>query len=123
MADLVISAELASQVYQIAEEQGLEVNAFVENAIQTALRRARDRSIIARTRDWYDQTPAMRLQFAGLYVAWHQGQVVDADPDRLALYMRVRGKYGSLPVAIVCGGDVDRPEIRLPSPRLDAEKP
>jgi hypothetical protein len=39
-------------------------------------------------------------RYAGRYVAYYQGTVVDSDPDRSALAKRFYDRYGPVPVCI-----------------------
>jgi hypothetical protein len=56
-------------------------------------------------------------QYAGLYVAFYQGRVVDSDVDRAALAQRFYARYGNVPVCIAKPGET--PEtIRLATPHL-----
>jgi hypothetical protein len=56
-------------------------------------------------------------QYAGRYVAFTQGRVVDSDVDRTALAQRFYAHYGNVPVCIAKPGET--PEtIRLVTPHL-----
>jgi hypothetical protein len=56
-------------------------------------------------------------QYAGRYVAFYQGRVVDSDVDRAALAQRFYARYGNAPVCIAKPGET--PEtIRLVTPHL-----
>jgi hypothetical protein len=56
-------------------------------------------------------------QYAGHYVAFYQGRVVDSDVDRAALAQRFYARYGNVPVCIAKPGET--PEtIRLVTPHL-----
>jgi hypothetical protein len=50
---------------------------------------------------WYGLPAAMRARYANRYVAIKNWQVVDHDVDQRALYLRVRRRFGSDPVAIL----------------------
>jgi plasmid stability protein len=78
-----------------------------------ALRRAK---IHAEAQAWQKMPNAERQQYQGNFVAVHEGQVIDCDPDRLALYHRVRKKLGDVPVLIT--NTLSPREFRIISPRL-----
>ena len=50
---------------------------------------------------WYGLPVEMRACYANRYVAIKNRQVVDHDVDQRALYLRVRRRFGSDPVAIL----------------------
>ena len=68
---------------------------------------------------WFALPHAERQHYAGQYVAIHNGQVVDHDPDQRALYLRVRTHFGRQPVLIVNADWNAPPTIVLHSPRLE----
>jgi len=49
----------------------------------------------------------------GQYVAIHDGQVVDSDPDDVALILRVQSKVGYVPIHVGLVTD-PRPVVRIP---------
>ncbi len=50
---------------------------------------------------WYGLPAEMRARYVNCYVAIKNKQVADHDVDQRALYLRVRQRFGSDPVAIV----------------------
>lgn len=51
-----------------------------------------DREIAA----YEKQHPILKQTYLGQWVAIHQGQLVDHDPDEPSLYRRIRANYGRL---------------------------
>lgn len=68
---------------------------------------------------WYGLPEEMRARYANRYVAIQNRQVVDHDVDQRALYLRVRRRFGSDPVAIVQAGWQEPPVYEIRSPRLE----
>ncbi|MFZ2361058.1 MAG: hypothetical protein WA040_17070 [Anaerolineae bacterium] len=68
---------------------------------------------------WYGLPEEMRARYANRYVAIQNRQVVDHDVDQRALYLRVRRRFRSDPVAIVQAGWQERPVFEIHSPRLE----
>jgi hypothetical protein len=115
---VVLSASLEQEVHEAAVQQGIEVGAFVEAAVQRALQEYRERQIAAESRAWYALPAEVRQRYAGMFVAVRQGQVIDTDPDQRALHLRVRQKLGHTPVMITAGGDHPMLTYTIHSPRL-----
>ena len=68
---------------------------------------------------WYGLPEDMRARYANRYVAIKNRQVADHDVDQRALYLRVRRRFGSDPVAIVQAGWQEPPVYEICSPRLE----
>lgn len=50
---------------------------------------------------WYGLSPELRTRYANQYAVIKNRQVVDHDVDQRAIYLRVRRRFGSDPVAIL----------------------
>ncbi len=50
---VVLSQSLEQEVYEAAEQQGIDAAAFVEAAVQQALHEYRERQIAAESKAWY----------------------------------------------------------------------
>lgn len=59
----------------------------------------------------------MRNQYKGRYVAMYNLEIVDSDPDRMALYTRMRQRFGRQPVLLIEGGDQPMPVYSVRSAR------
>ncbi|MCB0084398.1 MAG: hypothetical protein KDE47_25835 [Caldilineaceae bacterium] len=60
---------------------------------------------------WYAMSQREREQYQGQYVAIYQGNVVDADEDRIALVKRVRTQYPGSPIPILAAEEEMLPEF------------
>ena len=60
-----------------------------------------DRALAAEQAAWFAQPAGKRRRYGEDYVAVYHGEVVDHDPDQRSLYLRVRARYGRIPVLIV----------------------
>ncbi len=117
MVTLPLQEELIDQVRQLTEPEGLDATEFVAEAIRHHLSVFRQKRIAAETTAWYRLPAEERAGYADKYVAVYGGKVVDSDPDRLTLYLRVRERYGRQPILITEGGDYPIPVYRVRSPR------
>jgi hypothetical protein len=104
---------LVEEVNQIAEQQSLDASDTVAEAVRRHLATYRQQRIVAETKAWYSLASEERERYKGEFIAVYGGQVVDSDPDRLALCRRVRTRYGRQPILITEGGDFPIPEYRL----------
>ncbi len=68
---------------------------------------------------WYARPPDERARYRGKFVAVHDGQVIDHDPDQRTLYLRVRARFGHTPVLIVRADWDEPPVYTIHSPRLE----
>jgi len=68
---------------------------------------------------WYARPSDKRARYHGKFVAVHDGQVVDHNPDQRALYLRVRACFGRTPVLIVRADWDEPPVYTIHSPRLE----
>ena len=108
---------LVEEVQRVTEQEGLDMASFLAEAVRRHLATYRQKRIAVETEAWYRLPVAERNKYQGKYVAVYQGQVVDSDPDRLALYYRVREQFGRQTILITKGGDQPIPVYRVRSPR------
>lgn len=89
------------------------VNEAVEQYLRERQRAKLDKEILA----YETMHPELKQNHFGQWVAIHNQHLVDYDPDRLALYQRVRAKYGKTSVLIrqVAASPIEEVWIRTPS--------
>ncbi len=109
--------QLAAEVQEVAEREGVEATDFVAEAVRRHLAAYRQKRIIAETEAWYRLSSEERKRYEGKFVAVYGGQVVDSGMDRLELYLQVRERYGRRPILITKGGDHPIPIYNVRSPR------
>ncbi|HOU13261.1 MAG TPA: hypothetical protein PKZ84_09085 [Anaerolineae bacterium] len=68
---------------------------------------------------WYARSDTDRAPYLGEYVAVLKGQVVDHDPDRRALAIRIRRQYPGTPVLITEAEARQPHEFLILSPRFE----
>lgn len=66
---------------------------------------------------WFARPKVERQQYQGQYVAIYQRKVVDHDPDRRALYIRVRKRFDATPVLLIPADWDAMPELTTHSIR------
>lgn len=62
---------------------------------------------------WYGTDMQERTRYQGQFVAVHDGEVVDCDTDQRALYVRIRERFGQIPILIVPGEQTEPPTYTL----------
>lgn len=81
--------------------------------------RREPRSRWERERDAFlNMLPSLLASHRGKHVAVHDGAVVAAGDDAVAVAMEAYGKVGYVPIHVGLVTDRPSPPIRLPSPRL-----
>ena len=109
--------KLIAEIMEIARHEGQSADDFVLEAVQRYIALYRQKRIQAETEAWYRLPELQRQSYAGQYAAVTDGEVVDSDPDRLALYHRINGRFGREPVLIIEGGEQDMPTYEITSVR------
>ena len=117
MGKLFVEEPLASQIKEEAKNQDLTVEEFLKKAVYEVKSRARRAKINVETTWWESVNMETRKKYESQFVAVHEQQVVDHDPDEEILRGRVRKKYGNTPVPIMPWTGVR--EIRVVSFRIE----
>jgi len=116
MTILQISDELAQTIQNEATTRGVTIENFLRSVILRE-RTLADRRKIEQEQEWWLSLPlSKRANYESEFVAVHNQQVVDHDPDENALHKRIRTRYGNTPVLIMPAAGPR--EIHIFSPRL-----
>ena len=117
MPTLTLSPELHEPLKCLAAGRDATVEEVVE-----APTAPRDQDVLQIEQTaWFAQSADLRRQFRGEFVAVHKQKVVDHDPDKRSLYIRVRQRFGPIPVLILSADLEEPPTFRIYSPRLENE--
>lgn len=113
---LVLREDLGIQLLEDAAQSDTSIDQLLNQAVEEFLLNKQREKIDAEIAAYIELHPELWKTRAGQWVAVHDGQVVDADPDRVALYQRVRQRFGKTPVLIrEVAADPD-PEIWIRTP-------
>jgi hypothetical protein len=116
MSEIVVREPLASQIRQEAEAEGVGVESLLDAALRHYRFEAQRKKINVEAEWWRTRPAKARAHYAGEFVAIHDKQVVDHDPDEESLRKRVRARYGK--TAILITPAEGQRELRLVSTRL-----
>ena len=117
MATITLQPDLAEQVTRMAEIAGVGVTDLVNEAISEHLQRFSHEKIEAEARAFEGMHETLKEQYFGQFVAVHNGQVVDADADFEAVFLRVQTRFGRIPVLIRRLSEEPTTELHFRSPR------
>jgi predicted transcriptional regulator len=100
MSDTIIRPDLVQKLKQVASEQSMNVEEFIEAAIQTYLRQLEQDELQKNITAYEQLEPHLLKEYSEQYVAVAKGEVVDHDEVFQALHRRIRVRFGRQPVLI-----------------------
>ncbi len=116
MDTIVLRSDLYRVLEQNAQEEARSVSEIVNEAVEHYLRE-QQRAKLNREIQAYEALHAeLQRKYLGQWVAVHNQAVVDHDQDRVALYRRVRAKYGRTAVLLRQVTEHPHEEIWLRTP-------
>lgn len=118
-AGLAVSTETMTKLRTIAKEEGTTPQDLAETAIRRFLRYEARRRIQREENAFRAMHAELRAAYPDQYVAVYRGQVVDHDPDQLALFRRVEERYPDAPVLIRQVTPEPEEVYTFRSPRVD----
>jgi hypothetical protein len=121
-SSIALQPDLADQVHRITRSEGATVEDFVNQAVRERLEQLEDQKLKAEVQAFEGMHPQLVKKYLGQFVAVHEGQVVDADADFEALFLRLQESLGDVPVLIRPVSVEPTLELRAPSPRLEHSK-
>ena len=117
MEDIILRTDLREKLEGKAKQEARTVSELVNEAVEYYLR-DRQRAKLDREIAAYETMVAeLRQKYPEQWVAVHDQKLVDHDSDRLALYRRIRSKYGRTSVLLrqVSEHLVEEVWVRTPS--------
>lgn len=114
MQTVTLEPELMTQVSQLVEDFEMTLEHFVNEAVRAQIERLTDEILEREIAAFEGMYPALRQTHFGQYVAIHNGQLFDSDPDFEPLFLRVQRKLGNTPVVVRRVTQTVTPELRAP---------
>ncbi|MEZ4726544.1 MAG: DUF5678 domain-containing protein [Caldilineaceae bacterium] len=111
--------DLVKRLQQIATEEDTSAEDLLDQAVvefleTVALQKLKDETVA------FEQLHGELLkQYLGQHVAIHNGIVIDYDPDLRELHLRIRARFGQMPILLrQVTEETKLPEIVVRSPKL-----
>jgi len=106
MPTIAVEPGLYERVQIAAQECQASVDDLFAWAIRRYLWNLDRRKISAESQVYRQRHAELKDRYLGQYIAMHNGQVVDHDPDFQTLYRRIRQRFGRTPVMITLVEDM-----------------
>lgn len=113
MPAIMIEPKLYKRVEEAASDQKVNVDEILNEAIRYYLWELDRHKISEESKLYRQRHTELKANYLGQYIAMHDGQVVDHDPDFHTLRQRVRQQLPGVPVMITLVEDIaERPLVR-----------
>lgn len=113
MPTVAVEADLYRRVEEAALEHHVSIGEVLARAARLYLWELDRRKISEESAIYRQRHAELKALYLGQYIAMHNGQVVDHDPDFQALRQRIRHRFGRTPVMITLVENIaERPLIR-----------
>ena len=122
MISITLKPELAEQIEHLAGKEQTSAEALVEKAIRAYIVQTSREKIRRETEAFNEQLESFLVMYPGRYVAIHNGQVIDHDPDLRTLHLRVFDRLGHTPVLLKQVTTEPERELVFRSPRLERNR-
>ena len=119
MLTVNLKQDIANQILSLVGENQASIKAFVDKALRAYLAQLRREKIRAETEAFTQQRQELLAKYAEQYIAMHDGQVIDHDPDLRILHLRVFDQLGQTPVLLKKVTDQPGQEWVFRSPRFE----
>ena len=117
MDAIVPEPNLRAGLEQDARQDARDVNDLINEAVARYLRERQQAKLDQEIAAYEAMHPQLALDYLGEWVAIHRQELVDHDRDRVALYRRIRSRYGRTSVLIrqVMDDPIEEVWLRTPS--------
>lgn len=122
---LEIPSELYERIERLAAVRETPVAYLLEDALALVEEQpeidADDAKMDLEEAAYESMHPELFEKYAGEYVAIHDGELVDTDPDEMALYFRIGKRFPDEIVLLKKVGEWPEPDLHIRSPRFVRE--
>ena len=119
MLTVTLRPDVAEQITHLAGETQTNAEAVVDKAVRAYLVELRREKIRAETEAFERQRKSLLAAYPGEYVAIHEGNMIDHDPDLRTLHLRVFARLGHAPVLLKRVIEQPERELVFRSPRFE----
>ncbi|MFN8444111.1 MAG: DUF5678 domain-containing protein [Caldilineaceae bacterium] len=100
MLSILLSPDLTLSLEQEAIEEDKSVNDIINDAVENYLHARQQAKIDQEIVAYQTMHTQLKRDLLGEWVAIHNQKLIDHDRDRVALYRRIRARYGRNPILI-----------------------
>jgi hypothetical protein len=122
MSVLTLQPQLMEELEEAATAQAVLVPEPLETAVRAYLRQIEREKIQTEAEAFRAMHAELREKYLGQYVALHERQVVDHDPDFQSLHHRIRQRFGRRPVLLRRVDTGPERTLIFRSPRLERNR-
>lgn len=110
---------LVEQLQKIAEHEQLSPEELLNRAVLEFLDKMALKKMQAEIAAYEQMHPELVTQYLGEYIAIHNGVMIDHDPNVRDLHIRVRRRFGKMPILLrKVTEEPTPPDIIVRSPKL-----
>jgi len=114
---VTLQPDIFAQIERITKHERTSTEEFVNQAVRDYLQRLEDQALEKEIRAFERLHPQLVEAYLGQFVAIHRGELVDADPDFEALFLRIQERFGDAVVLIRQVSAEPTLKLRGPTPR------
>jgi len=112
-------SSLVKEMEQVADQQNTTPEQLLNQAVRQFLYKAALEKMKTETKAFEQMHDQLVTQYLGHYVAIHNGEVVDHDPDLPVLRKRIRQRFERMPILLrEVTQERIQPNLVIRSPRL-----
>lgn len=119
MTTITLKPDLAEEIERLAGKEQTSTEALVEKAIRAYIAQFRREKIRVEKEAFNEQFEILLAKYPGQYVAIHNGQLIDHDPELRTLHLRVFDRLGHTPVLLKRVTTDPERELVFRSPRFE----
>lgn len=120
MALTLEKPELVERLEEVATAQSITPEDLLTKVVSEYLNKIAHQKIQAESVAFEALHNQLVSNYLGDYVAIHNGDVVDHDPDVRTLHLRIRHRFGRTPVLLrLVKEELEQPDLVFRSPKLE----
>ena len=120
---LNLNHQVVTNIKEMAGQYNLDANDLLTQALKNYRRKLEEAKIKTEKQHFLRQHSQLKTLYLGMYIAMHQGQIVDYDAHFESLHRRIRQTYGRTAILIREVKPDPDPPLMLRSPRVRWSKP
>lgn len=119
MTTVTLQPDIANQIAEIANQQHETIESLIDHALREYMANYRRAKIRSETEAFHQQQSSLVKNYLGQFVAIHNQQVIDHDPDLRTLHLRVHARLGRMPVLLKQVTVDSEPDLVFRSPKFE----